>query len=146
VAGADYSDGGHGFAEVDLEVITRFKLGVRLEPSSVTARLLSAVDRVAANSPFDLWVTSAAEAHPAGDVHTLGNALDLRTHDFEDEQKRDVLRAILWELADEPPDDVSTLNNAWLALETDDWFAMLEDYKGNNEHLHVQLRHGAIFE
>jgi len=144
MARLDHSHGSDGVSQVDLEVITRFKLGVRLEPSPVTARLLSAVDRVASNSHFDITVTSGAEAHPPDDVHTLGMALDIRTHDFDEEQKKDVLRAILWELADEPPEDVSTRNNAWLALETDEWFAMLEDFGMPNEHMHVARRKSAI--
>ena len=125
-------------------MITRFKPSVILEPSPVTARLLSAVDRVAQNSPFDLTITAGSDSHPPHDVHTLGLALDLRTHDFADHEKSDVLRSILAELSDETPEDVSVGNGVWLALETDEWFAQIEDHNGPNEHLHVQRRTGAI--
>ena len=108
------------------------------------ARLIAAVDRVAENSPFDLTVTGGSEDHPIRDPHTLGRALDLRSHDFSDDEKRDVMRAILWELADEPPEDVSSRNGKWLALETDEWFMQLEDHEGANEHIHVQRRNHAI--
>jgi hypothetical protein len=125
-------------------MIVRFKPGCILEPTPVTVRLLSAVDRVANNSPYDITVTSAADNHPPGDVHTLGMALDLRSHDLVDEDKIDVVRSVLAELSDEVPDDVSARNGAWLALETDEWFIMLEKHGELTEHVHVQRRKGAV--
>ena len=91
-----------------------------LEPTAAVARLLAAIDRVAENSDFDITVTCGSEDHHITDPHTLGRALDLRSHDFTDAEKRDIMRAILWELADEPPEDVSSRNGVWFALETDD--------------------------
>ena len=125
-------------------MITRFKPNVIIEPSPVTARLLGAVDRVAQNSPFDLTVTSGADSHPVGDVHSLGLALDVRSHDLSDAEKTDVMKAIMAELADEIPEDVSTQNGMWLALATDDWYCQLEHHGEITEHIHVQRRKGAV--
>ena len=125
-------------------MMTRFLPSVILEPSPVTARLLAAVDRVAMNSPFDLTVTSGADSHPVGDVHTLGLALDVRSHDLNDAEKADVMRAVLAELADEPAEDVSVKNGMWLALATDEWYLQLEHHGDVGEHIHVQRRKGAV--
>jgi hypothetical protein len=125
-------------------MITRFKAGCTIEPTAVTARLLGAVDRVAMNSSFDITVTSGSDSHPLNDVHTRGLALDLRSHDLDDVEKADMMRAILWELADEAPEDVSARNHAWLALETDEWFIQLEHHGDLTEHVHLQRRQGAL--
>jgi hypothetical protein len=117
---------------------------VTIEPTAVTARLLGAVDRVAMNSSFDITVTSGSDSHPLHDVHTRGLALDLRSHDLDDVEKADMMRAILWELADEAPEDVSARNSAWLALETDEWFIQLEHHGDLTEHVHLQRRQGAL--
>ena len=87
MAGADYPDSGHGLTQVALEVITRFKPGVILEPTAVVARLIAAIDRVAENSPFDITVTCGSEDHPIRDPHTLGWVFDVWSHDFSDDEK-----------------------------------------------------------
>lgn len=125
-------------------MITRYKDGVQIRPDSAGTRLLGAIDRVAMNSPYDVTVTCGSEAHPPNDVHSQGRAFDLRTHDFNDAEKADLLRAILAELTDEPP-DILQIPGIWYALATDEWFGQIEDHNGPNEHCHVQLRNGAVF-
>lgn len=124
-------------------MITRFKPGVQLTPDPAGTRLLGAIDRVAMNSPFDVTITCGSEAHGPNDPHTAGRAFDVRTHDLEDVEKADLLRAIMAELADEPP-DVLKIDGIWYALATDDWFGQIEHHGEVTEHLHVQRRNGAV--
>lgn len=124
-------------------MITRFKPGVQLTPDPAGTRLLAAIDRVAMNSPYDVTITCGSEAHSMNDPHTLGRAFDVRTHEYNDTEKADLLRSILAELADEPP-EVLKIAGIWYALATDEWFGQIEDHGGDNEHLHVQRRNGAV--
>jgi hypothetical protein len=65
----------------------RFKDGVRLDPVTPTqVRLLTALDMCARMQGIDLTVTCGREGHPAGDVHTRGEALDVRVIDLSSEK------------------------------------------------------------
>lgn len=125
-------------------MITRFKEGVEITPDSAGTRLLAAIDRVASNSHYDVVVTSGSESHPPDDVHTLGRAFDLRSHDFTDDEKADLMRAILAELGDDQP-EILSLSGIWYALASETWFVQLEHHDEAEEHIHAQLRNGAIF-
>jgi hypothetical protein len=126
-------------------MITRFKSGVTIAPSSAGTHLLAAIDRVAHNSPYDLTVTSGSDSHPPTDVHSMGRAFDLRTHDFTDDAaKTEMMRAVLAELSDEVPETL-TIPGIFLALATDQYFIQLEHHGEDAEHVHLQIRSGATW-
>lgn len=90
--------------------------------------ILSILDELARDQSRDLILTSACDgAHSGpGDPHHLGEAYDVRSHDFPEEEKPVFLKALTLRLGP-------------------GFYAFLEDPGLANEHFHVQLRHGATY-
>ena len=101
-------------------------------------RLLRAFDTVAEGEPFDLVITSGTDGAHSGpdDPHHLGKAYDVRSHDFPEPQKSNVLRWIMLELGADPQPSSG-------GLVTDKFFGWIESSGTPNEHYHFQLRKDA---
>lgn len=118
--------------------IVKVNAGVQfavIDPAGI--RILRAFDTVAEGEPFDLTITSGTDGTHSGpdDPHKSGKAYDLRSHDFPEPQKSNVLRWIMLELGSDPqPQDGG--------LVTDFFFGWIEAAGTPNEHFHFQLRHG----
>ena len=99
-------------------------------------RLLSAIEAAARALPFDLTITSACDGEHSGpeDPHHSGNAYDIRTHDVED--KGALLGSIMRNLGPGEPQASSG------GFVTAQFFGWLEQAGTENEHIHIQLRHG----
>lgn len=123
----------------------RLKSGVdtsRLAPAGV--RILGALDATARRLKRDLIVTCGCEAHPPGDPHTSGEAFDVRTHDFDDEFKRTLLRQVMLELQND--DDAMDAPIATsIGLSTLHFYGQIENPNEPREHLHVQRRKGTVY-
>ena len=91
------------------------------------AHMLSALDMLARQIRHDLTITSAADGQHSGpeDPHPLGRALDVRSHDLPDKQ--------------------IVLNRIKLFLGEEKFYIFLEDPGLENEHYHLQVRHGAEY-
>lgn len=121
-----------------------FKPGVTLRPDGAGARLQGALDRVVRTWPADLTITAGSDSHGPTDPHTLGRAFDVRTHGLSDDQKEQLLRAVLLDLQEAPDDAPAELTIAgiWYAIATRRWFGQIEFHNQDNEHAHLQLRNG----
>lgn len=91
--------------------------------------ILQALKTVSAGVAVDLTITSATDGAHAGptDPHKLGEAYDVRSHDFDAETKGRVLAAII------------------AALGRDRFFAFLEAPGTPHEHFHLQRKKGTTF-
>ena len=91
-------------------------------------RILSAIYRVASSLGFDLVITSGCDGEHSGpdDPHHRGEAYDIRSHDFEQDEKDKILAAI-----------ITTLGPAF--------YAFLESPGTDNEHFHIQVRKGTTY-
>jgi len=108
-------------------------------------RLLSAIETTARALGVTLTITCACEAHPPSDPHTHGEAYDLRTHNLSAAMQDAVLRRVLTACCDEtaePPDLLLPISGG---LATRQFFGQLERVGQPSEHLHVQLRRGAVY-
>ena len=92
-------------------------------------RILSAIDRTAAALDCDLVITSACDGLHSGelDPHHRGEAYDIRSHDFSQEQKDRILAQIMTYLG-------------W-----DRFYGFLESPGTDNEHFHVQVARGKTY-
>jgi hypothetical protein len=92
-----------------------------IAPSGI--RILSALDQTAVLLGEDLTITSACDGDHSGvaDPHHFGRALDIRSHDVADKQL--ILDTIM----------------GFLGIK---FYGFLEDPNSENEHFHIQLRHG----
>ena len=91
-------------------------------------RILSAIDQVAAELDVDLVITSACDGEHSGpnDPHHRGEADDVRSHDFTDDQKAQILSAIMKKLGPA-------------------FYGFLESPGTDNEHFHFQVRKGTTY-
>lgn len=124
------------------------KVGVTISPNPAGLHLLGSIERVARTwTVGDLTITAGSDSHPIGDVHTLGQAFDLRTHGLSDSQRKGLLERILADLQQSPADVATTLSltDIWYARAVLLWFGQIENYNQPNEHLHIQLRNGRQF-
>ena len=109
-----------------------------VDPAGI--RILRAFDTVAEGEPFDLTITSGTDGVHSGpaDPHHRGQAYDLRSHDFAEPQKSNVLRWIMLELGTDPQPSSG-------GLITDKFFGWIEQAGSPNEHYHFQLRRDVSF-
>lgn len=91
-------------------------------------RILGAIDRIAAQFPIDLWITSGTDGMHSGpnDPHHRGEAYDVRSHDLEPSTKNQVLALIQQMLGDR-------------------FYAFLESPGTDNEHIHTQVKKGTNY-
>jgi hypothetical protein len=113
--------------------------------ASAGFRLLEAIQHTARRLNVDLTITCACEAHPPTDPHALGEAYDLRTHGFDDDQKRAILRELMLELRDDTVEGSDMPKPASNGLVTRQFFGWIEHLGQPNEHIHVQRRHGIVY-
>lgn len=106
--------------------VVRIKDGVRFDVvSSGGIRILAALDFVAQEMNHDVTITSGSDGEHSGpqDPHKLGRAYDVRTKDFSDGGQE-------------------LLNRVKVRLGDELFFAWIEDAGQENEHCHIQVRHG----
>lgn len=123
----------------------RFKDGVlpirMLAPAGV--RILAALDVTARRLKRDLIVTCADRDHPPSDPHSTGEAMDVRTHDLDDETKRTILREVMVELQNDATMDAPIATDIGLA--TLHFYGQIEKPNQPGEHLHVQRRRFTVY-
>lgn len=87
----------------------------------------------------DLTITSGTDGTHSGplDPHKLGQAYDMRSHDFDTTQKDDVLYRIMCELG-----VPSRASGGWV---TDHFFGWVENEGQVGEHYHFQKRHNVEY-
>jgi hypothetical protein len=126
--------------------VLRLKPGAefrRLDASGF--RILGTLDRIARELPYDLTVTCGSDSHPPSDPHTLGRAVDVRTHDLTDEQKLHVLKAVILDLSVSGLDAPTELPLDVRNQATRFFFGQLENQGDSSEHLHFQQRKGVNY-
>lgn len=108
-------------------------------PTSAGIALLAAFWRVAQDLNRDLTITSGADGAHSGpaDPHHLGNAFDVRSHDFLQSEKDSFVRQVLNYLGAVSPQDGGYV--------TTFFFGWLEQAGTANEHFHFQLRRGVQY-
>lgn len=91
-------------------------------------RIISAIDQTSAALNLDLVLTSACDGMHSGpdDPHHRGEAYDLRSHDFTDDQKSTILSEVMRTLGDK-------------------FFGFLESPGTDNEHFHFQVKKGTVY-
>lgn len=91
-------------------------------------RILSSIDQVAEKLDLDLIITSACDGLHSGvsDPHHRGEAYDIRSHDFTDDQKDRILAEIR-----------EILGPAF--------YIFLESPNSDSEHFHAQVRKGTTY-
>lgn len=96
-----------------------------ISPAGFT--IIAALDDVAAVIDHDIEITSACDGEHSGpdDPHLHGSAYDIRTHGL--------------------PDKSFALATLKSFLDDAKFYAFIEDEGLPNEHIHVQLRHGAVY-
>lgn len=98
-----------------------------LAPGGV--RILSAVETTARKLGRNLTVTSACDGEHSGplDPHKKGEALDVRSHDFDEATKPVILNCFL------------------SLLPADQFYCFLEDPGQDGEHWHLQVRKNTTY-
>jgi len=91
--------------------------------------MLSAIDQCAKALDCDLVITSACDGEHSGpnDPHHRGEAYDVRSHDFSQEQKDRILAQIMHYLG-------------W-----ERFYGFLEAPGTENEHFHFQVKKGTTY-
>lgn len=91
-------------------------------------RILSAIDQTAAECNWDLIITSAGDGAHSGpnDPHHRGEAYDIRSHEFNAEEKQTILASLRKKLGER-------------------FYVFLEDEGLPNEHFHAQVCKGTTF-
>ena len=92
-------------------------------------RILSAIDQACAKMGVDFVITSACDGLHSGesDPHHSGNAYDVRSHDFTNEQKDELLKGVMGILG-------------W-----DRFYGFLESPGLPDEHIHIQVKKGTTY-
>lgn len=92
-------------------------------------RILSAIDYTAFKLNLNLTITSACDGEHSGpnDPHHRGEAYDIRSHDFDDATKKNVLNIIMAQLG------------------FDQFYGFLESPNTENEHFHFQVKKGTTY-
>lgn len=106
----------------------RVKAGVTWVYAPGLFRMLEALKHISTSLGVDLTITSAADGAHSGptDPHKTGNALDIRTHNLTDAQKKAVLAGLAAELCP-------------------DFTMFLEAPATANEHIHCQRAYGTTY-
>lgn len=89
-----------------------------------------------------LIITCACEGHGPDDPHTLGEALDIRSHDIPQADKQTVLQSIMIALR---RGDIDSPVETSQGLATLHFFGWLEHAGQDDEHYHVQRRKGTTY-
>lgn len=91
-------------------------------------RILSAIDQTAAELGWDLLITSGTDGEHSGpnDPHHRGEAYDIRSHEFNAEEKDKI---------------VSTLRR----ILGERFYVFLESEGTPNEHIHAQILKGTTY-
>lgn len=99
--------------------------------------ILRALTTVSNKLGISLTLTAGTNGVHSGptDPHYSGNAFDVRSHDLVN--KQDVLTAVMTELGQPSPSSGGYV--------TSKFFGWIEDSEQENEHIHLQLRHGQVF-
>jgi hypothetical protein len=106
-------------------------------------RILGTLDTLARHFGHDIEITCANEGHSLPDPHPLGEAFDIRTHNWPDDHKQAVLHELAIALADDPVKDAPKAVSIGLA--TLRFYSQLEDPRGPNEHIHAQRRNSTVY-
>ncbi len=125
-----------------MEPVLLIKPGVTFKPTWACARLIDALKATAKQLGLVLTITAGSDSHPPTDVHTIGEALDVRTHDLAPEQKQNVLYELMRQLQHGPMDAPIKTSSG---LATSRFFAWIENPGQPDEHLHAQRRHGTVY-
>jgi hypothetical protein len=106
--------------------------------SSAGFRLLGALDAAERKLGIELVITSACDGDHSGplDPHHLGQAYDVRSHDFTDKDL--VLLTVLNQFGHPVP----AATGGYITAK---FFGWLEQVGTPNEHFHFQLRHGVEY-
>ncbi len=124
--------------------VIRVKPGVQFSVIAPAGfRLLAALDTTARRLAVDLTITCGSDSHPPTDPHSTGEAYDVRTHDFTDDQKQAILRELLLELSDGTPEDAPLAVSDGLG--TKGFWGWIENPGLPTEHLHVQRRNRTVY-
>ena len=93
-------------------------------------RILSAIDETAATLGRDLVITSACDGEHSGleDPHHTGEAYDIRTHDFPNEQLKQLV-----------------LDDIMRCLNEEHFFGFIEAPGTDNEHIHIQRKKDTVY-
>lgn len=111
--------------------VVRFKEGVEFATIAPAGfRILSAIDQCAAALGHDLVITSACDGEHSGpgDPHHTGEAYDIRTQDFPNEELKQLV-----------------LDNIMNHLVRDHFFGFLEAAGTSNEHIHIQRKKDTVY-
>lgn len=92
-------------------------------------RILSALDQACKQMGMDFIITSACDGVHSGpdDPHHLGEAYDIRSHDFSTDDKDKLLALVM------------------AALGWDNFYGFLESPGTDNEHFHFQRKKGTTY-
>ena len=109
------------------------------------ARILAELDAIARKFSHDIVITCADKEHAAGDPHTLGEAFDIRTHEWPDEHVTEVMLSLINQLGGtgDLPRPVSSV--AIPNFATTHFYVQYENAGQPNAHLHVQRRNGTVY-
>ncbi len=100
-------------------------------------RLLSALDVTARRLQITLTITCGCDSHPPADPHSTGEAYDVRTHGLTNDQKRQLLKSLMDELATDTHDVPLPASGG---LGTLHFWGWIENLGLATEHLHCQRR------
>lgn len=108
----------------------KIKQGVQFKYSPGGLAILNAVKTISRMINKDLTITSGCDGNHSGinDPHYLGDAYDIRSKDLDSTMKQQVL---------------ANLNNL---LGFEKFYFFLESPNTDNEHFHIQVKKGTIFD
>ena len=122
-----------------MSYVVRAKEGVKFDAIAPAGfAILAALSYATGALSCDLVITSGTDGVHSGpnDPHHLGSAYDVRSQDLPVD-KDVMLRTIMEALGQFTPDSGGYI--------TKFFFGWLEDAGTENEHFHIQLRHGAVY-
>ena len=109
--------------------VVRVKPGVQFSAIAPGGfRILSAIDQAAAEFNCDLFITSGTDGAHSGpdDPHHRGEAYDIRSHEFNGEEKQNILLYLRRLLGSQ-------------------FYVFLEAEDTENEHFHAQVTKGTTY-
>ncbi len=113
------------------DAVVRVKSGVEFSIIAPAGfRILSAITQTALALGRDLVITSGCDGEHSGpeDPHHLGEAYDIRTHDFPNESLKELV-----------------LSGIMQRLGTEQFFGFLEAPGTDREHIHVQRKRNTVY-
>ena len=112
-------------------VVIRVKDGVEFNKIAPAGfRILSAVDDIVKGLTFDVTVTSGTDGEHSGptDPHHRGEAYDVRSHDFPDQETKEKF-----------------LSDVMNILGFGHFYGFIEAPGTESEHFHFQVRKGTVY-